>query len=387
MFIRFIRSGWVAAIAVTVVITALAAACGGDDDPEPTPAASTAPAATPAATPTPTPTPTPSPATPAPTPTPTPTPPPATPAATPTPTEAPAPSATQPAEGLSSLELTQATTGKDLMDRVSEAEAACVRAAFGDAIYQMILGTPILLAAGSDPAAAAPMFNCLTIENIVTFGISFIAAQAGGWEAETRACMIEAGLEHPDAVLIGLGMQASDDASAAAAAHPAFLEFYGCMTVQEKVDYLLGLQEVVDSMTTAEHDLIGAIPEADVACIRDALSDDEYNTLLAGTVHEAFDVSDAVADCMTDDGYVQAFVTITVTTTGELTDETRACLADFARAHPHYTALINAHAYDPSTTAPADLAEIADDGLGTSACMTAEELQRSQQTSLAALGQ
>ena len=140
-------------------------------------------------------------------------------------------------------------------------------------------------------------------------------------------------------------------------------------------------------MTTAEHDLIGAIPEADVACIRDALSDDEYNTLLAGTVHEAFDVSDAVADCMTDDGYVQAFVTITVTTTGELTDETRACLADFARAHPHYTALINAHAYDPATTAPADLAEIADDGLGTSACMTAEELQRSQQTSLAALGQ
>ena len=199
--------------------------------------------------------------------------------------------------------------------------------------------------------------------------------------------MVQAGLEHPDAILIGLGVPPSEEASVAAAAHPAFLEFYGCMTVQEKVDYLLGFQEVIDSMTTAEHDLIGAIPEADVACIRDALSDDEYNTLLAGTVHEAFDVSDAVADCMTDDGYVQAFVTITVTTTGELTDETKACLADFARAHPHYTALINAHAYDPATMAPADLAEIADDGLGTSACMTAEELQRSQQTSFAALGQ
>ena len=377
---RIIKSGWLAVIALTLAITALAAACGGDDDPEPTPAATTAPAATAAATPTPTPTP------PPPTPTPTPTPPPATPAATPTPTEAPAPSATQPAEGLATLVLTPGTTGQDIMDRVSEAEVACVKAAFGDLIYNIILATPIL-SASADPSAAAPLFGCLAIENIVTLGISFIAAQAGGWEAETRACMIEAGLEHPDAVLIGLGMQTSDDASAAAAAHPAFLEFYGCMTVQEKVDYLLGFQEVIDSMTTAEHDLIGAIPEADVACIRDALSDDEYNTLLAGTVHEAFDVSDAVADCMTDDGYVRAFVTITVTTTGELTDETRACLADFARAHPHYTALINAHAYDPSTTAPADLAEIADDGIGTSACMTAEELQRSQQTSFAALGQ
>ncbi len=380
MFIRFIKSGWLAAIALTLAITALAAACGGDDDPEPTPAATTAPAATPAATPTPTPTP------PPPTPTPTPTPPPATPAATPAPTEAPAPSATQPAEGVASLVMTAGTTGKDIMDRISEAEQACVREAFGDFVYDIMLATPILLAA-SDAAAGAPLFGCLEVENLVTLGVAFIAAQAGGWSADTVTCMIGAGLEHPEAILIGLGVPASDEASAAAAAHPYFIEFYGCMSVQEKVDYLLGLQEVIDAMTTAEHDLIGAIPEADVACIRDALSDDEYNTLLAGTVHEAFDVSDAVADCMTDDGYVQAFVTITVTTTGELTDETKACLADFARAHPHYTALINAHAYDPSTVDPADLAEIADDGLGTSACMTAEELQRSQQTSLAALGQ
>ena len=379
---RIIKSGWLAVIALTLAITALAAACGGDDDPEPTPAATTAPAATAAATPTPTPTPPP----PTPTPTPTPTPPPATPAATPTPTEAPPLSATQPAEGVAALVITPGTTGKDLMDSVSEAEQACVREAFGDLIYDIILATPILLAA-SEASAGAPLFGCLEVENVVTLGVKFIAAQAGGWSEDTVSCMVQAGLEHPDAILIGLGVPPSEEASAAAAAHPAFLEFYGCMTVQEKVAYLLNFQEVIDAMTTAEHDLIGAIPEADVACIRDALSDEEYNTLLAGTVHEAFDVSDAVADCMTDDGYVQAFVTITVTTTGELTDETRACLADFARAHPHYTALINAHAYDPATMAPADLAEIADDGLGTSACMTAEELQRSQQTSFAALGQ
>ena len=292
---RIIKSGWLTVIALTLAITALAAACGGDDDPDPTPAATTAPAATAAATPTPTPTPT---ATPTPTPAPTPTPPPATPAATPTPTEAPPLSATQPAEGVAALVITPGTTGKDLMDSVSEAEQACAREAFGDLIYDIILATPILLAA-SEASAGAPLFGCLEVENVVTLGVKFIAAQAGGWSEDTVSCMVQAGLEHPDAILIGLGVPPSEEASAAAAAHPAFLEFYGCMTVQEKVDYLLGLQEVVDSMTTAEHDLIGAIPEADVACIRDALSDEEYNTLLAGTVHEAFDVSDAVADCMT----------------------------------------------------------------------------------------
>ena len=383
MVTGLMRSGWLAAIALTLAITALAAACGGDDDHEPTPAATAAPtvAATPAptvaATPAPTPTPTPTP----PPPTPTPTPPPPA----PTPTEAPAPSATQPAEGVASLVMTAGTTGKDLMERISEAEQVCIREAFGDFIYEIMLSTPILLAA-ADASAGAPLFGCLEVENLVTLGIGFIAAQAGGWSAETVTCMIGVGVEHPDAIRLGLGVPASEEASAAAAAPPYFPEFYNCLTVQEQVRYLLGFQEVSDSMTTAEHDLIGAIPEADVACIRDALSDDEYNTLLAGTVHEAFDVSDAVADCISDEGYVQAFVTITVTTTGDLTDGTRACLADFARAHPHYTALINAHAYDPSTASPADLAEIADDGLGTWACMTDEEMQRAQGTALGALG-
>ncbi len=378
MAMRFIRPGWLVALAVTIAVVAFATACGGGDDPEPTPTAAPTVAATPAPTPTPTPTP------PPPTPTPTPTPE-ATSAATATPTEAATPSATQPAQGVNELAITPATTGKDLMDSVSEAEQACVREAFGDLIYDVLLATPILLAA-QQAEAGAPLFGCLQVENVVTLGIKFIAAQAGGWSDDTVACMFQAGLENPTAIMLGLGVPIEGGAGGAAAAQPTFLAFYDCMSVEEKIDYLLAFQEVIDALTTAEHDLIGAIPEADVTCIRDALSDEEYNTLLEGTVHEAFDVSDAVADCMSDEAYVRSFVAISETTSGPLTDETRACLADFAREHPHYTALINAHAYDPSTTDPAELAEVADDGTRTWECMTAEELQRSQQTGFSALG-
>ena len=362
--------GWLRTIGVTFAMLAFAAACSDDSEPEPTPTATQAPAAaTPApATPTPTPTPTPSP-------TPTPTPPPAT--ATPEPTPAPT---------LRDFVVTPATTGKDLLDRLSEGEQGCIKEAFGDFIYTIMQGTP-LLSAGGDPAAAAPLFGCLEIESLVRVGIAFIDASAGGWTPETRECMVQVGLEHPDAILVGLGLPADAEASQAAAGHPYVLELYGCLTVDEQVDYLLNFQEVIDALTTAEHDLIGAIPEADVACIRDALSDDEYTTLLAGTVHEAFDVSGAVADCMSDEAYVRSFVTITETTVGELTDDTRACIEVFARDHPHYTALINAHAYDPSTTDAENLAEIASDGLKTWACMTEEEIQRSQSLSLSALAQ
>ncbi len=376
MAMRFIRSGWLVALAVTIAVVAFAAACGGGDDPEPTPTAAPTVAATPAPTPTPTPTPAP------PTPTPTPTPE-ATSAATATPTEAATPSATQPAQGVNELAITPATTGKDLMDSVSEAEQACVREAFGDLIYDVLLATPILLAA-QQAEAGAPLFGCLEVENVVTLGVKFISAQAGGWSDDTVACMIGISVTNPTVILISLGVPVGDEVGGAAGARPFFPEAYNCFTVQEQIDYLVGLQEVNDSLTTAEHDLIGAIPEADVTCIRDALSDAEYDTLLAGTVHEAFDVSDAVADCMSDEAYVRAFVAITETATGELSDETKACLADFEGEQPHYPALINVRAYDPSATDPAALAA---GGGRPWECMNDEELQRSQQTAITALGQ
>ena len=352
------------AIALLIAVAGLVAACGSDPTPTPTP------------TPEPTPVPT---ATPVPTPTPEPTP---VPTATPTPVP---PSTTEPEVSLEDFVVDVSTTGQDLMAVLSEQEVSCIRAAFGDAVFQIMMSTPLLMA-GGNAATAAPLFRCLEVESAVYIAFAFVEAQTGGWSADTRGCMIAVGLEHPDAFMTGMGLQPSQDATAAAATHPYLVEIYKCMTLDEQVTYLLNFQEVIDALTTAEHDLIGAIPEDDVACIRDALTDAEYETLLAGTVHEAFYVSDAVAECMSEDAYVQSFVSISDTTVGDLSDDTRACLAEFAREHPHYTALINAHAYDPSQTSTEVLAELAQDGLKTWECMTVEEIQRSQGISTQALG-
>ena len=260
-----------------------------------------------------------------------------------------------------------------------------MKEAFGEFVYAAMQGLP-LLAVGGDVSQAAPLFACLEIESVVRVGIAFTSAAAGGWTADTTECMVQIGLEQPAAILGGLGLSPAGDADTAAAASPSVLGLYDCLTDQERVDYLLRFQEVIDVLTTAEYDLIGAIPEADAACIRDAVTDDEYARILTGTVHEAFDVSDAVADCMSDEAYVRSFVTITETTIGELTDASRACMEQFARDHPHYTALINAHAYEFPTD-PTELAEIASDGLKTWGCLTPDEIQRSQALSTSALAQ
>ena len=165
-----------------------AAACGGDDPtatPEPTPV--------PTATTNPTPEPTPE-ATPEP-----------TPEATPEPTDAP-----EATGSLMDFKLTTATTGQDMVDLLSEEEVSCIESAYGSGVFQILLSTPIL-AAASDPAAATPLFRCLTPENVVLIGIAFLDAQAGGWDDESRACITEIGVGHPDAVFVRLGLQLGED--------------------------------------------------------------------------------------------------------------------------------------------------------------------------------
>ena len=187
------------ALALVFALTALVAACGSDPTPAPTATQAPPPTAAPTEPPAPTPEPTEAPSpTPEPTPTPTTAPAPTattapTATATAMPTEVPAPTMT-----LADLQFTQATVGKDLFDLLSQEETDCIKGAVGEQVYQVIMATPILMAAG-DASGAAFLFNCLTPENVIYLGVAFLSAQAGGWSDDSRACIVQVGLEHPRA--------------------------------------------------------------------------------------------------------------------------------------------------------------------------------------------
>ena len=91
------------------------------------------------------------------------------------------------------------------MDRISEEERNCIRGAFGDAVYDFMLATP-LLATPSDPAAAAPMFACLTAQNTALFGVAMADVSAGYWTPETRACIVAVAEEYPEVMLVRFGL-------------------------------------------------------------------------------------------------------------------------------------------------------------------------------------
>ena len=349
-----------AAAALFVLVTACS-------EPEPTATPTPLP---PTATPVPTPTPVPPTPTPVP-PTPTPVPP------TPTPESAPA----EPAMSLMDFAITDSSTGKDLMDAVTEEERECVKGAIGDTFFQVLLNTPATAFTSTDPAAAAivaPIFNCFAVDTIVVLGVAMIDYQVGGWTPETRACMIAVGKEHPNAILTGLGMAQGQTGSEAAEAHPYLLELQGCMTPKERVDFLISFQSTVDARTSGEQDIVAVIPASEAECLRENLTQEQYDQLLSGTVFEAFGLSDAVEECISEESHVAILVSITASLIGGLSDDSAACATHFAMDHPHYTAMVHPDTYDTDAMTPEDLIEIADDGLRLWSCFNEDEFQRMQ---------
>ena len=355
-----------AAMVVATLALAVAAACTGDDDePEPTPTAAPATA---------TPTPAPATATPTPEPTPTSTPEP-TPASTPAPTSTP--QAAEPAPAMRDLVINATTTGQDLLDRLSEEENACIKAAVGDFVYDVIRGTP-LLAAGSDPSAAAPLFACLAPENVVLLGAAILDAAAGGRSEESRTCVVDLVLKHPEIIYTRLGLELPEGAETdAAGTHTVILQFYDCLSDTEKAIWLFAIFTAVDTVSPLTGaDLIALLPESQATCVRDTLSGESYAAMEAATPLVAASIGFDAANCLTTDTAAVFLVASTEAVLGDLSDESVACFTAFVEERPTYVPLVARHLSDPSTLAPDQFVQTAEGGFELFECMTEDELGR-----------
>ena len=350
--VRKLRSIGFSALLVGLVGLALfAVACGGAD-----------PTATPEPTPTPTATPTPEP--------------------TPEPTSAP-----ETQVSLRDFSLTPATTGKDLMDTLSEHEAGCIEDSLGSGVYQILLGTP-LMAAGSDPSAAAPLFACLTAENAVLLGIVFLDAQAGGWAEESRRCITEVGLVHPDSVFIRLGVQLSSQPIDSAMTLAHNVQIYECLNDDEKKDFTVSLWRGLDKNATATgNDIVALLSESEAACVRENLSEEDYATMVAAQPLQAVSIGATVSHCIDPETNLEIFGNGIQWAMGGVTEETLSCLEDFGRNNPAFVALMSLGLEGIEAMPAAEFLGIIAVGNQQYRCMTPDELLRVQEASTAAMQQ
>ncbi len=382
-----IPTRWTAIAAATLALVLLLAACGSD--PEPTATQAPAPTAAPTSAPDPTTAPEPT-AVPEPTATaaPDPTSPPE-PTPAPEPTAAPTPEPTPAPQAMMSLEnfvITQQTTGGDLMGLLSEAEASCVRAGIGDALYHLILGTPVVLMAAGDISQTAPLFNCLAEENVVYLAVAFLDLQAGGWTEESRRCITEVGLGHPDAVYVRLGLDLGTGPIDPAETLDQNIGIYECLSNEEKKAFTVGLWTALDRHTGATGaDIFALLSESEAACVSDELSPEQLAAVAVAHPMEAVSIATSASPCIDPETNINIFANVVQWAIGGVSEGSFSCLTDFGRDNPDFVALLSS-GLDGIMAMPADeFVQLSDQGQAQYDCMTDEELMRVQLSATAAL--
>ena len=300
------------------------------------------------------------------------------------------PSTDQPETNLESLTITTATTGQDVLDRVSEAEGECFRTAVGEDPYEAFLDGGVLADYGS-VGDLDPLHACLTGDNFVLFGVAFTSARAG-ISAESHACLTTLGREHPDAVVTFLGVDTPPPAVAELTSeeHPYTIELFNCLTTEEKSGVIVHTWKELGAYQFTGEQLIAAFTEEEVGCFTDSFGMTREQLVDLIGARQPGQTSDVATPCITDQTYGRLSAHMLSIQLGGLTEETTDCLQDFAVEHPHFFELTRFGEFDPSAMSQEEFVEIADDGLRLFNCLTDDELrlmQRASAVALASFGQ
>ena len=246
--------------------------------------------------------------------------------------------------------LDASTTGKDLFDRLSDEENGCIKGALGEAAYSFMVDVQ-LLAGGGNAAAAGPLFECLSPDNGALLGVAFLSASVGGHTDESRACMADLALAHPGLIYARLGLEwTGEDTYQETETGNIIQGFYDCMTEEERAAALKELYASIDAASplTGE-DLVALLPESEAACVRDTLSEEEYEALLRATPLRAAGLGAGAAECLSVDSLAAFFVSASDAGIGGLSDEAAACIDDFVRSNPAYVPVFASYIGDESS--------------------------------------
>ena len=330
---------------VALAIAVVAVACGSDDEAEPTAVATEAPAAT-------------------------------TPSPTAAPTQAPTP-VVESAGSLEDLFLTDATTGRDVMARISEAERDCLREAIGEELYRAMLDLPMKRLVGEVGASGAGSFlGCLTDDNVVLMGLVLVDSHHGRTDPEARECSIAVARENPEVIRVRFELlrPALEDTDTEALFNSS-KELFDCLDVTEQVNVLVRLTTRLDQDDTfTGEDIVAMLPEEEVSCIRDRVGEELFDAFLGATVTEAFAPAAAsLLDCLALESKTALFAAFTSSRVEGLREEAVVCMATLVADSPHILAL-GFGALETEELEESELAQLGDEAAKLFDCLNSEEV-------------
>ena len=214
-------------------------------------------------------------------------------------------------------------------------------------------------------------------------GAAFIDGRAGGRSAESRECIRNLALEHPQVIYAPLGLTLEGETlDHPPEVHEFTVQFYECLTDHAKAQTFITVWEgLTNSAAITGSDVVGVLNESEIACLREYFGDDRYDAFLGDLINSGDLGSHAMHEaCFTPETASRLYVKIVELQLGELREETRSCIADFALEHEHFVDALVLTTLDRMAELGQDeFVELARDGQTVYNCMNTEDLWRFQE--------
>ena len=274
--------------------------------------------------------------------------------------------------------ITDDTTGRDIMARLSHTEQDCIREAIGDAWYGAFLDLSLTVLVRESAATGVSSFlACLTEDNVLLMGLALIDANSGRVDPQARECSIAVARANPDLIRVRYALlRPALEQIDVEALFSSAKESFDCLNVADQVDVLVRLTTRLDQEDTfSGQDVIDMLDETEVSCLREEIGEDQFAGFLDATVTDAFAPSASLLDCLTSESQTAIFSAFTSSRVEGLREEAVACMAGTVADSPNILAIgfgtLNVDQLNES-----ELAQLGNDAAKLFECLNEEELYR-----------
>ena len=285
------------------------------------------------------------------------------------------------AGSLADFYLADTATGRDLMSRVSEGEQDCLRRAIGDGVYAAFLEASVvqvLQETGTGTGGAGSFLECLSDDNLLLFGLVLIDVNAERVDPEARECQIPIVRANPDMIHIRFArLRAEMGTIDAEALLDSQRAAFDCLPPADQADVLVRFTTRLDAEDAfTGRDIIELLSADEAACIRESVSEEQFDALLTATAIEIFGPAAELLDCLTLEGQTAIFAAVTASRVDGLSENALTCITSITAANPDILAL-GFGTLDVDQMEESDIAQLGDDASRIFyECLDQEELLR-----------
>ena len=259
----------------------------------------------------------------------------------------------------------------------------------GDTKFKQFEGS-LLMEAAADPSFKTRLVVCLQRDSLIIVGTRLVGAYLGGWVQETRECVTGVAFNNLKLIFLALGVpDLGADPSEADDTGGVFLDTYECLDTTEKAIFAASMvsNSLAATPFTGQH-FLDTLPDSEVECLQDNLPEPIFAMIAEAPSIGGGELRDAPPEllaCVSPESFGRIPAEVLALGMGATSEESRACVLDFASANGNYVELLGALAEHAEDLSPEESLEIAEGGSRLFNCLTYEELEQFQKNYLPAM--